>query len=139
MLVSLDSCGMIASVRLEFPDNANRIAALVTPSTRLDLCLDATTFLRSCLRPRSTLIAENLFLRKQLAFYQEPQVRPRRLRDAARLSLLLWSKLCDWRSALVIVKPETLIGWHRKGFRLFGKLKSRGGREPNLGARSCRR
>ena len=79
-------------------------------------------------RSRSALLAENLFLRKQLAFYQERQVRPRRLTDAARISLVLWSKLCDWRSALVIVKPETLVGWHRRGFKLFWKLKSRAGR-----------
>src|SRR5450759_160403 len=73
------------------------------------VCLELSTFLRSCVRSRSALRAENLFLRKQLAFYQEHQVRPRRLTDAARISLVLWSKFCDWRSALVIVKPETLI------------------------------
>lgn len=66
--------------------------------------------MRSLLRSRSGLIAENLFLRKQLAFYQEHQVRPRRLTDAARISLVIWSTFCDWRSALVIVKPAPLIG-----------------------------
>jgi transposase InsO family protein len=85
-------------------------------------------FLRSSLRSRSALLAENLFLRKQLAFYQEHQIRPRRLTDSARLSLVWWSRFCDWRSALVIVKPETVIGWHRRGFKLFWKLKSRAGR-----------
>src|SRR4029077_13828470 len=44
---------------------------------------------------------------------------------------LLWSWLCavwsDWQSALVIVKPETVIGWHRKGFRLFWTWKDRHG------------
>ena len=90
--------------------------------------LDLGTFLHSLLGSRSALIAENLFLRKQLAFYQEHQVRPRRLTDAARVGLVLWSKFCDWRSALVIVKPETLIGWHRRGFKLFWKMKSRPGR-----------
>ena len=79
-------------------------------------CLDLSTFLRSSLRSRSALVTENLFLRKQLTFYQEHQVRPRGLTDAARISLVLWSKFCDWRSALVIVKPETLIGWHRRLF-----------------------
>jgi transposase InsO family protein len=79
-------------------------------------------------RSHSVLVAENLFLRKQLAFYQERKIAPRRLTDAARLSLVVWSRLFDWRKALVIVKPETLIGWHRKGFRLFWKWKSKGGR-----------
>src|SRR5450759_1683282 len=92
------------------------------------VCLELSTFLRSCVRSRSALLAENLFLRKQLAFYQEHQVRPRRLTDAASLSLVLRSKFCNWKSALVIVKPETLIGWHRRLFKLFWKMKSRPGR-----------
>jgi putative transposase len=88
---------------------------------------DCIRFLQSLTARRTVLAAENLFLRKQLAFYQEHQIRPRRLTAAARFSLL-WSRFCDWRSALVIVKPETLIGWHRKGFKLFWKWKSRPGR-----------
>lgn len=40
-------------------------------------------------------------------------------------TLVLWSRLFDWKSALLIVKPETLIGWHRKGFKLFWRWKSR--------------
>ena len=36
--------------------------------------------------------------------------------------------LFNWREALVIVKPETLIGWHRKGFKLVWRWKSRVGR-----------
>src|SRR5260370_216255 len=91
------------------------------------LGVDLSTFLRSLLCSRSALVAENLFLRKQLAFYQEHQVRPRRLTDAARISLVLWSRFCDWRPVLVIVKPETLIGWHRRLFRMFWKIKSRPG------------
>lgn len=77
---------------------------------------------------RAALSAEILFLRKQLAFDQEWQTAPRRLNDSARLSLVFWSRLFDWKSALVIVKPETLVGWHRRGFKLFWKWKSRVGR-----------
>src|SRR5246500_3085309 len=77
---------------------------------------------------RAELSAEVVFLRKQLAFYQEHQVRPRKLTDAARFSLVLWSQLFHWKAALLIVKPETLIGWHRKGFKLFWRWKSRMGR-----------
>jgi cell shape-determining protein MreC len=43
-------------------------------------------------RSSSTLAAENLFLCKELAFYQERQSRPRRLTDDARFSLALWSR-----------------------------------------------
>src|SRR6476660_2666617 len=80
--------------------------------------------------PRRSLEAENLFLRRQLALYQERGVKPRRVDAATRISLALLSKLFDWRSALVVVRPETLIRWHRAGFRLFWRWKSRPGRPP---------
>jgi putative transposase len=94
----------------------------------LALFSDLARFFGVALRPRRSLVAENLFLRKQLAYYREHQVRPRPLSDAARLSLVFLSRLFDWRNALMIVKPETLIGWHRKGFKLFWRWKSRPGR-----------
>ena len=93
-----------------------------------DLVADGLLFFRLLFRSRTALSGEILFLRKQLAFYEERQVRPRRLNDSARFSLVLWSRLCNWKGALVIVKPETLIGWHRKGFQLFWKWKSQAGR-----------
>ncbi|MGH9729456.1 MAG: integrase core domain-containing protein [Candidatus Acidiferrales bacterium] len=50
------------------------------------------------------------------------------MNDSARFSLAFWSRLFDWKNALVIVKPETLISWHRKGFKLFWRWKSQAGR-----------
>jgi putative transposase len=82
------------------------------------------------LRPRKSLEAEILFLRRQLALYVERGVRPRRIDAATRVSLALLSRVFEWRSALVVVRPETLIRWHRAGFRLFWKWKSRSGRPP---------
>jgi putative transposase len=79
-------------------------------------------------RSRAALTAENLFLRKQLAFYQERQVEPRRLSDAARICLVLCSRLFNWREAIIVVKPDTLIRWHRRAFCLLWRWKSRGGR-----------
>src|SRR5215469_13795841 len=99
-----------------------------------DLANDAVMFLRSSFHSRTALIAENLFLRKQLTFYREHQVRPRRLTNAARLSLVFWSRFFPWKSALLLVKPATLIGWHRKAFRLFWKWKSRRVGRPRLPA-----
>ena len=93
-----------------------------------DLVADGLLFFPLLFRSRTSLSVEVLFLRKQLAFYEERQVQPSRLNDSARFSLILWSRLCDWKEALVIVKPETLIGWHRKGFKLFWKWKSQAGR-----------
>jgi hypothetical protein len=94
-------------------------------ATVLVVLCELTRFGQTVIRSRTSLNAENLFLRKQLAFYQEHKARPKPLTDVARLSLVLWSRLFDWKSALVIVKPNTLIGWHRKGFKLFWRWKSR--------------
>jgi putative transposase len=97
-------------------------------STLLSLIVDAGRYLGLCLRPSLVLAAENLFLRKQLALYQERQVQPRRATNATRMALVWLSQWFDWRRALGIVKPKTFIGWHRQGFRLFWRWKSKPGR-----------
>ena len=89
---------------------------------------DTWRFLILCLWPAPALAAENLFLRKQLALYEERQIKPRRAPNATRI-LMVWLSHCfDWRAALRIVTPETLTHWHRQGFRLFWKWKSKSGR-----------
>src|SRR5438105_15605495 len=80
------------------------------------------------IRSLTSLVAENLFLRRQLAFYKDHNMQPQRLMHAARYSLVVWCRMFDWENALVVVTPDTLIGWHRKGFRLFWRWKSRPGR-----------
>ncbi len=91
----------------------------------LDLFLDAVRFIRLTLQRNRALAAENLFLRKQLALYLERQLKLRRARDATLFTLVLLSRLFAWRGALTIVKPDTFMRWHRKGFRLFWKWKSK--------------
>jgi hypothetical protein len=98
--------------------------------TLLGLLLDAARFLVLCLRPAPALTAENLFLRKQLAQYQERQVKPQRANDATRLALVWLSWFFDWCRVLMIVQPATLIRWHRQGFRLFWRWKSTPGCPP---------
>jgi hypothetical protein len=82
--------------------------------------------LRGCMRSRAALQLEVLALRHQRYVLQ--RCRSRRLR-LSRSDRLLWvwiSRLWkEWRAALVIVKPETVIDWHRQGFRLFWAWKSR--------------
>ena len=95
-----------------------------------ELLRDGLQFMNVVARSRTAVAAEVLFLRKQLAYYQEHQIRPRRLTDAARLSLMFWSRLFDWKEALTVVTPTTLIRWHRKTFKLYWRWKSRGGRPP---------
>ena len=67
------------------------------------------SLLRLLISPRAALIAENLFLRKQLALFRERKVRPRRIPHATRLAMLALGKFFDWREALVVVKPETFL------------------------------
>ena len=71
---------------------------------------------------------EILALRHQINVLRRSQRGRVRLSPADRLFwtwlMHLWS---GWRSALAIVKPETVIAWHRKGFRLYWTWKSRHG------------
>ena len=87
--------------------------------------LDILMFTRLCLRPTTAVVAENLFLRKQLSLFVERNVKPRRATDSVRFTLARLSRWFDWRDALTVVKPDTLTRWHCKGFRLFWKWKSR--------------
>jgi hypothetical protein len=96
----------------------------------LRLLGDAWRFLCLGLRPSPTLAAENLFLRKQLALYQERHVIPQRTIHATRMALTWLARWFDWRQALAIVQPATLIRWHRHGFRLFWRWTSKPGRPP---------
>jgi putative transposase len=100
----------------------------------LHLLLDALRFIRLSLRPHCALAAENLFLRKQLALFLERKVKARRASDASRLTLVLLSRLFAWRQALTIVQPDTFIRWHRKGFRLFWRWKSKPRGRPRVPA-----
>ena len=84
------------------------------------------------LRSRSALAAENLFLRRQLGLFQERKVKPRRADDSTRWLMVALSHLFNWRDGLIAVKPESLIRWHRKGFRLFWRYKSKPAGRPPL-------
>ena len=94
----------------------------------LTLVCDAGRFLLLCLRPSPALAAEILFLRKQLALYQERHVTPQRATNATRLALVWLGRRFDWRQALAVVQPETFLRWHRQGFRLLWRWKSKPGR-----------
>jgi transposase InsO family protein len=83
-------------------------------------------------RSHSALVAENLFLRKQLALFQERNARPRRAGDSTRWVMATLSRFFPWCGALVNVKPDTLTRWHRKGFRLFWRWNSKPTGRPPL-------
>jgi len=96
--------------------------------------IDILTLLRLIFRSPGALAAENLFLRKQLGLYVERKQKPRRASNAMRFTMAQLSRFFEWRDALTIVKPDTLIRWHRKGFRLFWKWKSRASGRPRVPA-----
>jgi putative transposase len=84
------------------------------------LCL-----LRALVLSRATLAAENLALRQQLIVLQR-SVKRLRLRKRDRLFWVWLSMLRkDWACCLLIVKPDTIVRWHREGFRLYWRWKSR--------------
>ena len=94
--------------------------------TRVAPTLGAVTDLT---RSRAELIAENTLLRHQLVILQRQVKRPR-LAAGDRLGLLFWASRLrhGWQQALLIVQPDTLLHWHREGFRLFWRWKSRAGK-----------
>src|SRR5439155_1345368 len=100
--------------------------------TIVGVFLDLLTFLQLTLRTLQAVAAENLFLRKQLALYVERKTKPHRATDAVRFTLAQLSRFFEWRDALTVVKPDTLIRWHRKGFRLFWKWKSQPAGRPRV-------
>ncbi len=89
-------------------------------------------FLRSLLQSRISLATEILVLRQQLAVINRTVKRP----QLHRRDWLFWVILSriwnDWREVLIIVQPETVIKWHRTGFRLYWRWKSKApiGRPP---------
>jgi len=96
----------------------------------LRLIEDALRWLVLLARSDESVRAENLVLRRQLAMFVERGVQPRRVDAATRVSLAVLTRLFYWRNAVVIVKPATIVRWHRAGWRLFWRMKSRPGRPP---------
>ncbi|CAA9363204.1 MAG: Mobile element protein, partial [uncultured Chloroflexia bacterium] len=86
-------------------------------------------------RTKSQLVTENLLLRQQLVVLYRTVKGPHFTPADRSLFVLLASKLPHWKEALLIIQPETILSWHRQGFRLFWKRKSRAmSREPQVPA-----
>jgi putative transposase len=97
------------------------------PSTQCSPSFRLTT-LSSMWRTRAALQVEILALRHQIGVLQRSSRTRLRLTPADRLFWAALSRMWgDWRIALMIVKPATVIAWHRKGFRLFCTWKGRHG------------
>jgi putative transposase len=77
------------------------------------------------MRVRRSLLLENLALRQQLAVLKRQRPKPR----IGLLDKLFWISVrrvwSGWKQSLIVVKPETVVRWHRAGFRLYWRLISR--------------
>ena len=121
-------------------DTVQRILTFITRLTRF--CLQSlhhryvtwttpspTSLLQGTLidlsRSKSELVAENALLRQQLIMLRRQVKRPACTRADRILLVLLARMVRTWKQALFIVQPETLLRWHRQGFKLFWKYKSR--------------
>jgi putative transposase len=98
-----------------------RLTALTRPATSPALVLGATGDL---LRSRAALIAENALLRQQLIVLARAEKRPRLTRTDRALLVLLAGLVRAWRQALLVVRPDTRLRWHRQGFRRFRRRRS---------------
>jgi putative transposase len=96
----------------------------------LRLLTDLFALTAFAFRRRRATAAEILVQQRQIALYKERGIKPRRIDAVTRISLALPSRFFNWRDALVVVRPETMIRWHRAGWKLFWRLKSRPGRPP---------
>ena len=87
-------------------------------------------------RSRRELLAENVLLRQQLIVVSRSVKRPAFRPHERGLVVLLSRLVHKWRDAVLLVKPDTILRWHREGFRLFWRWKSRqpGTRQPRLPA-----
>ena len=84
-----------------------------------------TGVLCGALRDRRALLLENLLLRQQVAVALRTRRRPD-VRWHDRLFWVVMQRLCaDWRRHLVLVRPETVLRWHRRGWRVFWWWRSR--------------
>ncbi len=111
--------GLFSSLELAF-------LHLTQPSRHSIVLSTTTDFTRS----KAALIAENALLRQQLIVLHRQVKKPAFSRSDRLLLVLLASRVKNWKDALLIFKPDTLLRWHRQGFRLFWRFKSRnrGGR-----------
>ena len=96
-------------------------------------------FLRGVFASRGSLALDNLALRQQLATYARTQNRPR-LNPEERAFWVALSRVWQgWRSALAFVKPATVIHWHRRGLRRYGRWRSRKPGRPRIPAQHIAR
>lgn len=114
---------MIAALVTTFRAVASRLCVAVREALRPTSA--AAGLARDAFRTRTELLAENALLRQQLIVARRTARRPQ-LTSTDRTLMVLVSAFCrTWREATLILSPNTVLRWHREGFRLLWKRKSR--------------
>ena len=103
----------------------HRVGQVISRWTKPNSSALALGAMADLARSKPQLVAENLLLRQQLIVLNRSVKRPRFTRADRLRFVVLASRLQGWKDALLIVKPETILRWHRHGFQLFWKRKSR--------------
>ena len=116
------SC-VIDRVRITATRLVGRIADVARAATRpapvvVGLLGDVT-------RSREELVAENVLLRQQLIVAARASKRFKFAAHERGMLVLLARLVPRWRDAVLLVKPETILRWHREGFRLLWRWKSK--------------
>ena len=108
----------MATVAVKRLGDAIRSAVKPTPGLISGLMSDLT-------RSRSELLGENALLRQQLIVLRRCAKRPKIQRHERGIMVVLAALTRSWRETVLLVKPETILRWHRAGFRVLWRRKSR--------------
>lgn len=74
-------------------------------------------------KSRAQLIAENLCLRQQLVVLKRRERRPALQDSDHRFWIVVCRCYTRWRETLIVVQPETVLGWHRKGWKAYWRWR----------------
>ena len=109
----------------EYRFRMNSMANIRRQATLKSLSKLFAEFLRLIFRSKQDIVLENLALRQRLAV-QQRSIKRSKIKNTDRIFWVwlarIWS---DWKSSLIIVKPSTVIGWDKRGFKAFWRWKSR--------------
>ena len=81
--------------------------------------------LAAAVQRKALLIADNLCLRHQLLILQRRKPRPRPEDVDRRFWILAYRWFAGWQTSLLVIKPETVLRWHRPGWRTYWRRRSR--------------
>ena len=102
--------------------------AIASQDVAMGWIIQLLGLINGLLADRSRLALENVALRQQLAVLRR-SVKRAKIEDSDRIFWILVRRLLDtWRDTLMIVEPETVIAWHRKGWRYYWDRKSKQGK-----------